>query len=806
MCMFFHRCVLLTICVSIASCLPICRSIAAAWDPTSVDYTGHKGKSLYVSKLGDNSDGSSWQKAFHTIQAALLAVPDDRGGHRIIVRPDTYVEGNLAPSHKGAAGSYNVLVGDCDGSLGSGGSGQIVIDSSDPGKGLDTRERCGTIRTAGHETPSPRGLSSQGAAAWDRWIVRRIYAAGGDTGLFWNLAREPEAFTVVVEDCIGIGRMFGGGVADHVSRADEPIVFRRCKLYCLDWRGEAGETYLTGAACIHGTNSSRPKHPDAVLEDCLLVSPDNALQSGYPYVDTTYTRVRLKNCRLIVLNFGQSQLPPVCTSTGIVRCDADDGRQLHVDFEDCRLMGFKVFGARAGEISYNVKGKVQAYLQFGQATPKGFQRLGLWPTELVAEISPLGRRGNTPTYRATPPGHVPTELPFDPLSPNYAGRRGKVLYVSKLGDNSDGSTWTKAFHTIGVALAAVPDDKGGHCVVVRPDTYLEIGWVPAHKGAAGAYNALVGDVDGRLGSGAKGWVVVDNSDPQRGFKSVDYSPMFGEWTHYTDLCLSGVYQTVLADKNLPDQERKYAEAILADIRQHPKSDRPTDTLDRWIFRHLYAVGSNGEFVWNQERENKRGPCSGVVDNCVGIGQGGAAGAWFVGRPQEPLLFRECYFICPDWFGDCGAVYVRADNNLMTSYPDAVFEDCTLVGADNALQTYSPGCGGYTRIRMKDCRLISLNFSPPRRTALRLNGITCEPSGIVCCAAANAEQLHIDFEDCRLMGCKVFGTQSGEVSYAIKGKVEAYVERQQPPPRGFDRASLWPVQLFENIAPPPCVDR
>jgi len=77
--------------------------ISAAWDPAAPDYSGHKGKTLYVSKLGDNSDGSSWQKAFRTIQAALLAVPDDQGGHRIIVRPGTYVEANLYTDHKGAS-------------------------------------------------------------------------------------------------------------------------------------------------------------------------------------------------------------------------------------------------------------------------------------------------------------------------------------------------------------------------------------------------------------------------------------------------------------------------------------------------------------------------------------------------------------------------------------------------------------------------------------------------------------------------------------------------------------------------------
>ena len=32
---------------------------------------------LYVSKLGDNSEGSGWAKVFHAVQQALLAVPDE---------------------------------------------------------------------------------------------------------------------------------------------------------------------------------------------------------------------------------------------------------------------------------------------------------------------------------------------------------------------------------------------------------------------------------------------------------------------------------------------------------------------------------------------------------------------------------------------------------------------------------------------------------------------------------------------------------------------------------------------------------
>ena len=117
-------------------CLPASGLWAAPRDPAAADYSGHKGKTIYVSKQGDNSDGSSWQKAFHTIQAALSAVPDAKGGHQIVVRPDTYVEANLYTNHKGAAGSYNLLIGDGDGSLGSGVTGRIVIDSGDPQKGI----------------------------------------------------------------------------------------------------------------------------------------------------------------------------------------------------------------------------------------------------------------------------------------------------------------------------------------------------------------------------------------------------------------------------------------------------------------------------------------------------------------------------------------------------------------------------------------------------------------------------------------------------------------------------------------------
>ncbi len=105
-------------------------------DPSASGYSGKKGITLFVSKSGDNSDGSSWKKGFHSIQSALSAIPDDKGGHTIIIRPDTYVEANLYPVYKGAAAGYNLVVGDTDGHLGSGSTGRIIIDAGDPGKGF----------------------------------------------------------------------------------------------------------------------------------------------------------------------------------------------------------------------------------------------------------------------------------------------------------------------------------------------------------------------------------------------------------------------------------------------------------------------------------------------------------------------------------------------------------------------------------------------------------------------------------------------------------------------------------------------
>lgn len=99
---------------------------------------------------------------------------------------------------------------------------------------------------------------------------------------------------------------------------------------------------------------------------------------------------------------------------------------------------------------------------------------------------------------------------------------GSTPYVSKLGDNSNGSSWAKAFTTLHAALEAIPDGTGDHRIIVRPDTYMEAMLSPAFKSAAGAYNELVGEVQGRYGSGRTGHVVIDAGDADKGFKSYDW--------------------------------------------------------------------------------------------------------------------------------------------------------------------------------------------------------------------------------------------------------------------------------------------
>jgi len=344
-------------------------------DPSSPDYTGRKGKKIYVSKFGNNSDGSSWTTAFQTIQTALSAIPDERGGHVILIRPDTYAEANLSTAFKGAKGAYNLIIGDTDGKLGSGASGRIIIDSGDPQKGFKSYDWWGTIRSTTKGWRPEFTEQTFSSICWDRWILRNLYTSGGDAGFFWDLTDQSgEGFTVILEDCVGIGRAFGGGICYPVVRPDEPSIFRRCYFLALDWVGD------TGAILVGGWEKTMPEFPHLILEDCTLVHPDNALAMSYA---SNCVNVRATRCRMIVLNFTQPEMGG--KSTGII---CTQGHKLtgkmHIDLEDCMLAGYSVFtpGEDGKAVSYTIKGKVQAYVQFSQPIPEGFERIKLWPAEL----------------------------------------------------------------------------------------------------------------------------------------------------------------------------------------------------------------------------------------------------------------------------------------------------------------------------------------------------------------------------------------------------------------------------------------
>ena len=199
----------------------------------------------------------------------------------------------------------------------------------------------------------------------------------------WDMTADLGAeFSVIVEDCFGIGRAFGGIVAGFVSRPEEPVVFRRCQLWSLDWWGDTSGMY------VRSENPEPHDYPDVVMEDCTMVSPQCSLKVGNPGYGG-YSRIKLKDCRLVTLNFSQPHGTP---SPGIIQ-SVIDGKYLHVDLEDCTLMGYKVFGVRKKEetekdIVYTTKGSVRAYVQYRQGVPDGFQALDYWPTDIFQTIVP----------------------------------------------------------------------------------------------------------------------------------------------------------------------------------------------------------------------------------------------------------------------------------------------------------------------------------------------------------------------------------------------------------------------------------
>lgn len=369
-------------------------ALSATWDPSAGDYRGRTGSTIYVSKSGDNTDGRSWSTAFTTIQSALNAIPDDKGGHRVVIRPDTYFEANLWPKFRGARDSYNLIAGDLDGSLGSGAKGWVVLDSGCPDVVVRTDKAAGGGNPPFKILPSggpEKGLKSIdwwgpwrcdpnfSGIVWDRWIFRDIYSTGSEGGMGVDLTCEAGApFSILVDHCVGIGRFAGAAVMGHTNRPDEPVVFRKSYFLSLDVWGDAGGVY------VRAHNPSMPTTPDAVFEDCTIVGQDNALQVGYPKFEG-YSLVRFVRSKLIVLNFSQPHGTPC---TGVIYSDLA-GKFLHVELEDCLCAGFKIFGARDNDMfSFTLKGKNQAYVQFLQETPEGFDRLAAWPVDAFYGIAP----------------------------------------------------------------------------------------------------------------------------------------------------------------------------------------------------------------------------------------------------------------------------------------------------------------------------------------------------------------------------------------------------------------------------------
>lgn len=256
-----------------------------------------------------------------------------------------------------------------------------MIDSGDPQKGFKSWDWWGPIRSSDKHWAHGNNRETFSSIIWDRWTFRNLYTAGGDAGFFFDLTdKSGEGFTVVVEDCVGSGRAFGGGVAYPTVRPKEPTVFRRSYFLALDWVGD------TAAVLVGGWEKTMPEHPHAVFEDCTLVHMDNAVAISYA---SHCARARFVRCRMIVLNFTQPEMGGKSTGILCTQGHSPTGR-LHLDLEDCTLAGYSVFtpGPDAKAISCTTKGKCQAYVQFKQALPEGFERLGRWPTDLFSQMAP----------------------------------------------------------------------------------------------------------------------------------------------------------------------------------------------------------------------------------------------------------------------------------------------------------------------------------------------------------------------------------------------------------------------------------
>ncbi len=433
------------------------------------------GITFYVSKLGNGKDGANWQNAFRTVQAALDAIPDNGGGNRIFIRPDTYFEANLFPANRGAKGAYNELVGDTDGKLGSGTKGPVIVDSGDTAqKGFKSYDWWGTIRATSQGWSPQHTEKTFSSIGWDRWKFSHLYATGGDAGIFFDGTDHVEPFSVVVEDCVSIGRAFGGGVASCLSRPDEPITYRRCHLIALDFWGD------TAGAYVRVENKSMPKQTDAVFEDCILVGPQCALKSSN-FGFHTFSNIRLTRCRLFAMNMSQ----PAGTPTDGIIQSVQEGKLLHVDLEDCTLAGYKVFGCiknkqTVKDITYTTHGDVKAYIQFQQEMPTGFHRLGAWPIDMLQALAPALPPYKTPyTARETAVKDMCEVTPFvwkgelcllECIRPTSGGTADQFYLSVK--DVETGTELCQCAHGYGLGSALVNGDE----LLVFASRWEKNGW------------------------------------------------------------------------------------------------------------------------------------------------------------------------------------------------------------------------------------------------------------------------------------------------------------------------------------------
>jgi hypothetical protein len=116
--------------------------------------------------------------------------------------------------------------------------------------------------------------------------------------LFWDCTDKVEPFTVLVEDCVSIGRAFGGGVGNCLSRTEEPITFR----------GASYGRWISGAT-LRGLRARRepgmPNRP-MPLRGLHLVGPQCAEKQQLQFY--TFSRINL-GAAAIALNFSQPHTP-----------------------------------------------------------------------------------------------------------------------------------------------------------------------------------------------------------------------------------------------------------------------------------------------------------------------------------------------------------------------------------------------------------------------------------------------------------------------------------------------------------------